>query len=103
MLERFAKSLSSGCELESETSKIEAWSSYVRAILDNATDANRYGLRDEGDLLLRSVQLMIRTSPLSVAKIDEQFRVYEGEIGEKVGALARILTGWYQEFRHFGG
>ena len=99
MLERLTAELS--CDGDQE--KVHAWSSYVVGVLDDARDADADEFLDAGDILLRALQFMVRTKPLSIENIDEQIRNYDGRIGRKVGTLARVLTGWYQGFLHLAG
>lgn len=100
MLERFTKVLS--CDVQIDKA-LNGWSVYVQEVLDNARSAREDEFKDEGQILLRSLQLMIRTKPLSIENIDVQVENYDGRIGFKVAALARVLTGWYQGFQHLGG
>lgn len=100
MLDSLCDALGSSENSELQISKLKAWSKYVGEVLDNTRDANPDEFSDGGDILLRALQLMIRTTPLSDSKINEQLHVYQGAIGNQVGSLAKILTGWYQGFSH---
>lgn len=98
LLSRFADVLS-GDDADSEyAGKVAKWSDYVCEILNGTADARADGLLDEGDILLRALQLMVRTKPMYVLDIDTQIDVRGPDLGKKVSAIARILAGWYQGF-----
>ena len=54
-------------------------------------------LMDGGDILLRSLLLVLRTIPLSLAEL-EKWDSLEPAPQSKVRTIARILTGWYEGF-----
>jgi hypothetical protein len=103
MLDRFVENFSDDLADEGYNKKIMSWSEYVRAILNGTGDARSNGFLDSGDIFLRALELLLRTSPMFVARIDEQEKVYGVALGQKVYAIARILAGWYQGFGDLAG
>ncbi len=83
------------CVLSEEV--LAPWAHRCRDILENRIEADPRLLEDRGDLLLRSLMLVLRTSPLGVREL-AAWREHSPSIGDRVHAAALLLSGWYQGF-----
>ena len=78
--------------------RVEGWAAYVGDVLRNLRDAGPDTLLDAGNILLRALQLVLRTAPLSVREINHQIEARGRAVGTQVGQLARLLAAWYEGF-----
>jgi len=86
-----------------ETDRVQAWAVYVGEVLRNLRDAGGGTLLDTGDVLLRALQLVLRSTPLTVREIDNQIAARGDSVGPMVGQLSRFLAAWYEGFGALAG
>ena len=78
--------------------QVDAWATYVGAVLNNTREALTDSLLDDRNILLRSLQLLLRSTPLSVAEIEKQIKIRATDVGDRVGQLSLVLAAWYEGF-----
>ena len=81
-----------------EADRVQGWAVYVAEVLRNLRDAGEDTLLDAGDVLLRALQLVLRTTPLTVREINNQIVARRDSVGPMVGQLSRAFAAWYEGF-----
>lgn len=82
---------------------VHKWCDYVGKLLRNLCDEKENSLLDDKSILLRALQLVLRTAPLSVREIDSQIAVRKDSVGPRVARLARAFASWYEGFGALAG
>lgn len=95
--------LASGLTSRLDAETVEPWATYVGEVLNNTRQDALDSLLDEGDILLRALQLLLRSTPLSVAEIEKQLAIRGDAVGQRVGELSLALAGWYEGFGDLTG
>jgi len=81
-----------------EADRVQGWADYIGEVLKNLRNAGKDTLLDEGDVLLRALQLVLRTTPLTVREVDNQIAARGESVGPNVGQLSRLIAAWYEGF-----
>ena len=81
-----------------EADRVQGWADYVGEVLKNLRDAGKDTLQDAGDVMLRALQLVLRTTPLTVREVDNQIAARGDSVGPRVGQLSRLFAAWYEGF-----
>jgi hypothetical protein len=91
--------LSSGLERHGlEHNEVKPWTRKSRKILENEIEANPDLMKDGKNNLLRSLLLILRTTPLSVEAVEHWSITKSSSPGECVMACSLMLAGWYEGF-----
>ena len=81
---------------------LEPWVEYVGAILTNNKEARNDGLRDQGKIFLRALELFLRTSQPTISSMAEEVRARGTSVGASVAHLAIVFAGWFEGFGSTG-
>lgn len=86
-----------------DADRVEKWSGYVGEVLQNKREASPDALSDDGDVILRSLQMVLRTAPLTVREMEKQIAARGESVGRFVGQLSLALAAWYEGFAALTG